>query len=74
MEVSKYVCPFHSLGAHFYLAKVIKKEKNLMILQNTYLLNLSKSISYLERTYLVVELKVYKNQRKLFLNVNMTYT
>ena len=45
-----------------------------MILQNTYLLNLSKSIWYLERTYLVVELKEYKNQRKLFLNVNMTYT
>ena len=28
-----------------------------MILQNTYLLNLSKSIWYLERTYLVVEQK-----------------
>ena len=27
MEVSKYVCPFHSLGAHFYLAKAIIKEK-----------------------------------------------
>jgi hypothetical protein len=27
IEVSKYVCPFHSLGAHFYLAKAIIKEK-----------------------------------------------
>ena len=61
-------------GSPFLLSKSNHKGKNLMILQNTYLLNLSKSIWYLERTYLVVELKEYKNQRKLFINVNMTYT
>ena len=36
-----------------------------MILQNTLLLNLSKSIRYLERTYLVVELKECKKLKEV---------
>jgi hypothetical protein len=47
------------------LLRLSKRKKNLMILQNTYLLNLSKLCWYLERTYLVVELKECKKLKEI---------
>jgi hypothetical protein len=54
-------------GRPFLLSKSSHKGKKCDILQNTYLLNLSKSISYLERTYFVVELKECKKLKIIFL-------